>query len=73
MRTLNDAAIDYANACIKTGDAIADLAAAFLDGYYQAQLDLIKNMPVPAGNKWWFYDAQVLPGGFNKATEETKK
>ena len=70
---MEDAAKEYAAACVKTGDGVVDIAAAFLDGYYQAQMDLIKNLPVPAGNRWWFYDAEVLPGGYQKITQESKK
>lgn len=63
MSTLNDAAKAYAERCMKTGDAIADITAAFLDGYHQAKLDIVLTWRVPVGNRWWYYDATVIKGG----------
>ena len=63
MQTLNDIAKVYAERCLKTGDLQADIAAAYLDGYQQAQTDIVLTWPVPVGNRWWYYDAKCLPGG----------
>lgn len=71
MKTLNDQAKTYAENCFKTG-TLKDLETAFLDGYYAAQTDIISTWRVPVGNRWWYYDAECLPGGMTDATEQKR-
>jgi hypothetical protein len=73
MKTLNEQAKIYAQNILKTGDLLQDIAAAFLDGYTQAQADIVRNWPVPVGNRWWYYDAELIKGGSNATDEKRSK
>lgn len=69
-QTLEGAAARYAESCVKTGEPLKDLATAFLDGYWTCQRDMLGSMVVPVGNRWWYYDADVIKGGLHAADKK---